>query len=97
MTGPVAKVNKVVFLEHLSTSYICEIWFPNREKSELCTAVCVVLCLHDTHFFILGKDVKLVHRGQPYCVCVCDYTRGNVYIYVYTHTYIYMYIYMEDR
>ena len=98
MNGPVANVNKMVFfLEHLSTSYIREIWFPKREHNKVFTAV-FVLRLCATRFFIVAKNAKLVHRGQPYsmcvCVCVCVYTWLYIYIYIYIYMFLYTWKYI---
>jgi len=46
-------------------SYIRKIWFPNREHSEVFTAI-FVLCLYATHSLTIVHNAQLVHQRQPY-------------------------------
>jgi hypothetical protein len=61
--------------------YFREIWFPNREHSTLFKAM-FVLCLYATHSFIFVNNAKLVHRRQPYPMCVGTYERMYVCRYI---------------
>ena len=61
MYVPDVMLNKVLFLEQLSISYIREIWLTDREQSKVFKEIFVVfLCA--THSFIFVINAKLVHR-----------------------------------
>ena len=75
MNAPDAKFNKIFFFEQLSMSYVCEIWFPNREHSKVFRAI-FVLCLYATQSFIFVNNAKQVHRRQPYPKCTVGRTQN---------------------